>query len=85
MKGATPAEVKDRLQVFNELRVQRVAQVVRNTRAAAPIPNATKIKSANEYSDYYWSYKITEDATRLMNEHGYSMRVKGSSTGVLQL
>ncbi|PSK36586.1 Kynurenine 3-monooxygenase [Elsinoe australis] len=85
MKCATQAEVKDRLQVFNELRVQRVAQVVRNTRAAAPIPNATKIESANEYSDYYWSYKVTEDATRLMNEHGYSMRVKGSGTGEIQL
>ncbi|KAF4556626.1 FAD-binding domain-containing protein 58 [Elsinoe fawcettii] len=81
LKGATTEDVDARLQVFNDLRVERVAQVVKNTRASAPNSTSTQLKSANEYSDYYWSYKITQEAVRLMNGRGYKLNLGDEATG----
>ncbi|KAG8628590.1 hypothetical protein KVT40_004463 [Elsinoe batatas] len=83
LKGAKPEEVHARLQVFDELRLERVAQVVRNTRAAAPTSDSTQVKSASDFSDYYWSYQLTKEAVRLMNEHGYGMRLVDDSSAEL--
>jgi salicylate hydroxylase len=74
-----PSEVSHRLSIFNELRVERVARIIRYTRAMAPrrINNASNEKvdhkSTQTYSDYYWRYRITEEAVNSMRENGYKV------------
>ncbi|KAF2220782.1 hypothetical protein BDZ85DRAFT_31321 [Elsinoe ampelina] len=83
LKGAKSDEVHARLQVFNELRSERVAQVVRNTRAAAPDSSSTHVKSANDFSNYYWSYQLTQEAVRVMNEHGHGLQLVDDASAEL--
>ncbi|KAJ2890851.1 FAD/NAD(P)-binding domain-containing protein [Zalerion maritima] len=90
LAGCTdPSEVPHRLSVYNKLRVERVAQVVRYTRAMAPRrsddPRGDKVdhKTTQTYSDYYWRYRMTDEAVREMKQNGYKVELKNSETGEL--
>lgn len=88
LKGATRDEVAVRLKIFDELRVERVATIIEYTRAMAP--KATTSKDVNHqttqtYSDYYWSYKMTQEAVDLMRKHGYKITLDDVATGEISL
>lgn len=76
LKGATPDEARQRLEIFDELRLERVNKILEYSRIMAPRKiNGNQIKSptsmSREYSTYYWSYSVTKAGIRLMEERGY--------------
>ncbi|CAK7221503.1 hypothetical protein SBRCBS47491_004547 [Sporothrix bragantina] len=88
LKGATPLDIPARLKIYDELRIERIAKVMEYTRAMAPSKTASlevNHKTTQTYSDYYWSYKITEDAVALMRKHGHALRVVDEATGEIEL
>ncbi|CAK7203111.1 hypothetical protein SEUCBS139899_005840 [Sporothrix eucalyptigena] len=87
LKGATRCDVSARLKIYDELRVERIAKVMEYTRAMAP--STTDSREVNHtttqtYSDYYWSYKITQDAVALMRKHGHALKVVDEVTGEVE-
>lgn len=84
LKGASPADVSQRLKIFDKLRVERVKTVIEYTREMAPKRTESNVvdhKTTQTYSDYYWRYKMTEDAVQCMKQHGYSTKLLDIATG----
>jgi len=88
LKGATPADVETRLAIFDELRVERVKTVIEYTREMAPKKtNETQVnhKTTQTYSDYYWRYKMTQEAVDLMRKHGIAINLLDPATGEISV
>ena len=88
LKGATVQDVEQRLKIFDELRVERVKTVIENTREMAPktTPDIeVSHKTTQTYSDYYWGYKMTPEAVKTMNGHGFAMKLVNPATGEISL
>jgi salicylate hydroxylase len=55
------------------------------TRAMAPSTTGSTDevdhKTTQTYSDFYWNYKITQDAVALMRKHGHAVKVVNEATG----
>lgn len=88
LKGAKREDVEERLRIFDELRVERVKTVVEYTREMAPKATTSKEvnhKTTQTYSDYYWRYKMTQEAVESMCSHGHSMRIVDPATGEIIL
>lgn len=64
---------------------------MRYTRAMAPrrVDDARgeKVdhKTTQTYSDYYWRYRMTDEAVSIMKENGYKVDLKNPETGELVL
>ena len=92
MKGATPDTVEERLVIFDKLRVERVKTIIEYTRDMAPrkasgtsTGKELNHKTTQRYSDYYWSYKITQEAVAAMREHGIDMNLRNVATGEISI
>ncbi|KAN0108024.1 FAD/NAD(P)-binding domain containing protein [Hyaloscypha variabilis] len=88
LKGATPEDVERRLIIFNELRVERVKTVIEYTREMAPKKTSethVNHKTTQTYSDYYWRYKMTQEAVEAMNKHGFAMALIDPATGEISI
>ncbi|KAK5446758.1 hypothetical protein LTS15_009691 [Exophiala xenobiotica] len=88
LKGATTHDVEQRLAVFDEIRVERVKTVIEYTRDSAPkatTSNEVNHKPSQAYTDYYWRYKMTQEAVDAMQRNGYSMNIKDPATGEIGL
>lgn len=88
LKGSTTEDIERRLAIFNDLRVPRVKTVIEYTREMAPKKAKDKEinhKTTQTYSDYYWRYKITSEAVRAMNKHGFKMTLVNPATGDISL
>ncbi|CZR68101.1 uncharacterized protein PAC_18000 [Phialocephala subalpina] len=84
LKGATLEDVERRLAVFDELRVERVRTVIEYTREMAPKKTSEQRvnhKTTQTYSDYYWRYKMTQEAVEAMKKHGFALNLINPATG----
>ncbi|KAI8649042.1 FAD/NAD(P)-binding domain-containing protein [Fusarium keratoplasticum] len=91
LKGAELSDIEERLLIYDELRVERVRRVIENTRKMGPkrVGDGPRM-SDREYSqysvafsDYHWSYSMTPEAIRLMNQPGIKMECADAATGQL--
>jgi len=88
LKGAKKQDVEKRLQIFDQLRLDRVNTVIKFTREMAPtlaVSSEVNHKTTQTYSDYYWSYKMTQEAVEAMRRHGYQMQLVDARTAELSL
>lgn len=91
LKGAELSDIEERLLIYDELRVERVRRIIENTRKMGPkrVGDGPRM-SDREYSqysvafsDYHWSYSMTPEAIRLMNQPGIKMECADAATGQL--
>lgn len=78
--------------MFDQLWVESVKIIMKYTRIMGPKSVHTKNdndeldhESTQTFSNYYWSYHVTQEAVKAMNEAGYKMEIVNDKTGELHI
>ncbi|KAH7129183.1 hypothetical protein EDB81DRAFT_907168 [Dactylonectria macrodidyma] len=89
LKDARVDDLKKRLVIYDDLRVERVRRVIENTRTMGPkrVGDDSRLtdQQYSQYSvvfaDYHWGYKMTAEAVKAMNQGGIVAELLDAATG----